>query len=134
MGRYKGLFSTAVCLIVLFVVLVLPFEYRKETKKNKELTEELTTAQEEIKELEYRLEEKEGEIVDLEESLDFYTDFSWELSEQCDFYDQNACIVTVSGEKYHRYECYHWQTGNGFWIFNVEYAESLGYEPCLDCY
>lgn len=77
--------------------------------------------------LEDSIESKEGIIEYYKETLESY-------SEECRFFDENSGIVTVSGEKYHTYDCWHWQTGNGFLIYNIAQAESLGYEPCLDCH
>lgn len=49
------------------------------------------------------------------------------------FYHDCACIVTVGGEKYHQYGCSH-IGDSSFYIYNIENAEYLGYEPCLDCW
>lgn len=49
------------------------------------------------------------------------------------FYREHACVVTTAGEKYHRWDCYH-ISGREFYIYNIEKAEVLGYEPCLDCW
>lgn len=49
------------------------------------------------------------------------------------FYEQNAVICTTEGYRYHRYGCGHLQ-GHNYYIFNTEYAKSMGYTPCLDCF
>lgn len=64
------------------------------------------------------------------------TNLKNELSDtECDlyFYKANAVFVTSTGYKYHEFDCYH-IAGRPYWIYNVEAAESMGYEPCLDCY
>lgn len=59
-----------------------------------------------------------------------------EAEDKLDFFEKNACIVSETGNKYHKYDCPHATEfmANGFYIFNVEYAEYYGYEPCKDCY
>lgn len=49
------------------------------------------------------------------------------------FFRQNACIVTVSGRKYHHWGCHH-IAGSRYYIYNIELAQSYGYEPCEDCW
>ncbi len=56
-----------------------------------------------------------------------------ELRNELEFYRDNAVIVTESGEKYHKYGCYH-LLGSRYYIYNVELAESFGYTPCSDCW
>lgn len=70
----------------------------------------------------------------LEDELE-HLEQEWEEAEnELDFWDDHAVIVTSSeGEKYHRYSCYHWK-GSSFYIYNIELAEYMGYEPCEDCF
>ena len=56
-----------------------------------------------------------------------------ETADELDFYRNNAVIVTVSGEKFHCWGCYHLE-GRRYYIYNVELAEDMGYEPCADCW
>lgn len=49
------------------------------------------------------------------------------------FFRTGACIVTTSGSKYHHWGCYHID-GSRYYIYNVELAESYGYDPCADCW
>ena len=56
-----------------------------------------------------------------------------EVSPELDFYRNHACIVTTAGEKYHRWDCPH-ISGRDLYIYNIELAESMGYEPCADCW
>ncbi len=53
---------------------------------------------------------------------------------QCDFFDENLCIVTPEGEKYHTYDCYHWRNSNEVYIYTINESEYYGYKPCLDCH
>ena len=57
-----------------------------------------------------------------------------EMREENNFYRRYACIVTESGEKYHRYRCPYLSDMTSFWIYNTEAAEGRGYEPCSNCY
>lgn len=50
------------------------------------------------------------------------------------FFAMNACIVTPSGEKYHRLHCSHISDTESYMIFNVKTAELFGYGKCSDCY
>ncbi|MGI6027272.1 MAG: hypothetical protein ACOX7G_09935 [Candidatus Scatomorpha sp.] len=51
-----------------------------------------------------------------------------------EFVDSNVVFVTQAGGKYHRYSCYYFQNSDsGYYVFNVEYAKWLGYQPCLEC-
>ena len=52
---------------------------------------------------------------------------------ELNFWNEYAVIVTEAGEKYHHYGCYHLNDCSSIWIYNIAAAESLGYEPCLDC-
>lgn len=54
-------------------------------------------------------------------------------SAELEFYRSNAVFVTVSGEKYHCYGCHH-LTGHRYFIYNIELAKEMGYEPCSDCW
>ena len=56
-----------------------------------------------------------------------------EMSAENAFYNFHACIVTESGEKYHRYGCQYVENATSFWIYNIEAAEGRGYEPCSVC-
>lgn len=51
-----------------------------------------------------------------------------------EFVDSYVVFVTGSGEKYHRFNCSYFQNNSQeFYVFNSNYAKSLGYEPCLAC-
>lgn len=52
---------------------------------------------------------------------------------ELEFYRSNAVFVTVSGEKYHCYGCHH-LTGHRYFIYNIDLAREMGYEPCSDCW
>lgn len=49
------------------------------------------------------------------------------------FFHDNAVICTTQGYRYHRYDCPHLKD-TPYYIFNIEYAEAMGYSPCLDCW
>lgn len=53
-------------------------------------------------------------------------------TQELNFWEDHAVICTTEGKKYHHYGCGHLD-GRSIYIFNIEYAKSLGYTPCLDC-
>ena len=55
------------------------------------------------------------------------------IESEYDFYHDGAAIVTENGNYYHRYNCDK-VTADSYWIYNTEYAEWLGYEPCKYCW
>lgn len=55
------------------------------------------------------------------------------IQSEYDFYHNGAAIVTEDGNYYHRYNCDK-VTADSYWIYNTEYAEWLGYEPCKYCW
>ena len=56
-----------------------------------------------------------------------------ESYDELNFYRNNAVIVTLNGEKFRCWGCYHLD-GRRYFIYNIELAESMGYEPCADCW
>ena len=57
-----------------------------------------------------------------------------EIKDEYNFYNESACVVSgVNGKKYHRYTCQYVDDFTEYYIFNVNYAEYLGYEPCSAC-
>ena len=56
-----------------------------------------------------------------------------EIKDEYEFYHDYAVIVTKTGKRYHRYDCYHINNRN-FYIYNISNAEAKGYTPCLDCF
>ena len=74
---------------------------------------------------------------ELNNTKKLYTDTRDSLlkaQEQCDFFDENLCIVTPTGEKYHTYDCYHWRNSDEIYICTINEADYYGYKPCLDCH
>ena len=55
------------------------------------------------------------------------------VEDEYQFFHEYAVIVTTTGKKYHRYDCYH-INNRRFYIYNIENAKAQGYTPCLDCY
>ena len=82
------------------------------------------------------LNEKLSRMIEYKDDLnDRCNDYSSQLSSlqnKLNFWNNNAVICTTAGKKYHNYGCGHLE-GRSFYIFNTEYAEYLGYTPCLDC-
>lgn len=51
------------------------------------------------------------------------------------FVDRIVVFCTDKGEKYHKFNCPHFQNNrDSVYVFNISYAKSLGYEPCQDCF
>lgn len=68
----------------------------------------------------------------LSERLDRLSEIMSERDEERIFWKDYAVIVTEAGEKYHTYGCQYIQ-GRDFWIYNIDAAIGMGYEPCSTC-
>lgn len=91
-----------------FVLLVVNFI----TEDNTEFEQELAEAEEQNRKLEQELQQDR---------------------EKLDFFDGHIVMVEDDNTNlYHKYECYRFK-GNDFWVYNVENAEYLGYDPCPNC-
>ena len=55
-----------------------------------------------------------------------------EYGDAAAFYDEYAVCVSDINDYYHKYGCSRFDDSE-FWIFNLEYAEYQGYEPCPYC-
>lgn len=49
------------------------------------------------------------------------------------FFLDNAVFVTEHGEKYHRFQCQYIRNST-YWIYNVEAAQSHGFDACSVCF
>lgn len=56
-----------------------------------------------------------------------------EAENDLNYLSMSAVFVPTVGMKYHHYDC-KYLDGMSFHIYNVELAESKGYEPCSECY
>lgn len=113
------------CIIVLFFAFVVNIygAYRMNTN----LESQLSTAENEITALNYELSGLEKENAILRNENNSYYVFSR-------FINDNVVFVTEAGGKYHRFDCQYFQERDGgYYVFNVEYAQWLGYQPCLVC-
>lgn len=54
------------------------------------------------------------------------------VKDEYKFFNKYAVIVTTTGKKYHRYNCYH-INGKELHIYNTANAEAKGYTACPDC-
>jgi hypothetical protein len=116
------------CIIVLFCCLagssVLLYYSNSYYKYYKAETEELN---EEIS-------NKELVVSAYLENINYLKSRNNELASFVDFINNNVVFVTEAGGKYHRYDCQYFQERDGWcYVFNVEYAQWLGYHPCLVC-
>jgi len=54
------------------------------------------------------------------------------IKPEYEFYHEHAVVCDTDKYYYHHFECSNFE-GESFYIFNSEYAKSLGYLPCDDC-
>mgnify|MGYP001623789693 FL=1 len=91
---------------------------------------------EELETLNHQLETKYQTEKNIEKSLserlDRLSEIMSERDEERIFWKDYAVIVTEAGEKYHTYGCQYIQ-GRDFWIYNIDAAIGMGYEPCSTC-
>lgn len=53
--------------------------------------------------------------------------------EKLEFFDEFIVFVEDDNtDLYHKYECYRFR-GEDFWAYNIDQADSLGYQPCPTC-
>lgn len=91
-----------------FVLLVVNFI----SEDNTEFEQELAEAEEQNRKLEQELQQGR---------------------EKLDFFDEHIVMIENDNTNlYHKYECYRFK-GNDYWIYNIENAEYLGYDPCPNC-
>lgn len=76
---------------------------------------------------------KEGQSKGYSDGYDKGYAFYEEIEDEYQFYHKSAVLVTKTGERYHRYDCYHVKN-RPLKIFNIENAKVKGYTPCLDCF
>lgn len=89
----------------------------------------------EITDLQNDLAEKTEQNETLEEETSKLRLRIYDLNQNQDelnFWRNFAVIVTEYGEKYHTYGCQYIENKN-FWIYNIDAAIGMGYEPCSVC-
>ena len=86
----------------------------------------ITADTEDATESEQELEQALEQNRELEQALQQNRD-------KLDFFDNHIVMIEDDNTNlYHKYECYRFK-GNDFWVYNVENAEYLGYDPCPNC-
>lgn len=110
-------------------------------KKNQKLEKDIVQLKSELAQINTELSDSKSKLKDVEKELKDSEELTAKMSktlinslEQCIFFDDYAGIITTTGNKYHTYECQHWDNGNPFYIYNIDLAIAKGYEPCLDCH
>lgn len=104
---------------------------KDEADKYKKQYEEANNS---LSELTHKYDGQKQELEYMKASYDTLDDSYMDLMDECYFYEEGACVVSaVEGKKYHRYSCQYVDDFTEYYIFNVEYAESLGYTPCSVC-
>ena len=68
----------------------------------------------------------------LHDELDALYDNYYAIYDEYDFFHEHAVFCSEDNNYYHSYDCPDWDR-EGFWIFNVEYAEYTEYTPCPYC-
>lgn len=119
--------------IVIFIIaLVSGNIYQASELTN--LSSKYTALKGENKELKSKNKELLSQNESLDSDMQHYRTKYFNMKDEYNFYENHACIVSsVAGEKYHRYSCQYVDNFTEFYIFNINYAESLGYEPCSVC-
>ena len=69
---------------------------------------------------------KNKEMFELEVKID-------SMESEVFFYEYAAVIATNEDGRYHTYDCPYWQSVDGFYVFNPEYASHNGFKPCPYC-
>lgn len=75
---------------------------------------------------------EESRISEMESTISSLKSKYSEASSDLNFWENNAVLVTETGDKYHRKGCQYVQ-GRNFLIYNVEKAVEEGYSPCSVC-
>ena len=105
-------------------------ELNQEVSKLKQQNDTLSSQNLEHLENIESLEQMRDTLIDSRDELKTRLD---KISPEYNFYHEHAAIVVAySGQKYHKYNCYH-TAGKSIYIYNVEAAKSRGYAPCEDC-
>lgn len=129
-NRWK-VFSMILIVACVSLVVCCLTQYNQATEAAAELEE----AEQEYARLEYlyeALKERRSALVEENRAYEKEIRSLKEDRERLRFWDNFAVIVTVSGEKYHTYGCPYIDESD-FYIFNIENAKYLGYEPCSYC-
>lgn len=121
-----GIFCT---LLAAGLVCVSVLWWDDSTKFRAELAEKQAEINQIRRDYERKIELNENEIFNLQIKYNRLVD----NQDAYNFYHRYACIVTGAGEKYHSYGCHYLENMSSYWIFNIEYAKYLGYEPCQYC-
>ena len=90
------------------------------------------TSQAQIQAQQERITQLETSVGDKDTAITSYRTRIAGYQQELRFWENNAVIVTQSGEKYHTYWCQYIE-GKDFTIYNVESAVRRGYEPCSVC-
>ena len=53
--------------------------------------------------------------------------------EELRFWDHSAVIVMADEDTYHSYGCKYLDTDGGYLVYDILFADSLGFEPCIWC-
>lgn len=86
-----------------------------------------------VRYLEKRNDRLEDDVDDLQEELDQFYDYYEETFNKIAFFDRVVVFIEDDGtNRYHKYDCDQF-IGNSFWAYNVEAAESKGFDPCPIC-
>ena len=103
----------AILLVISVSVIISQRRYTNQLKSNVEYYKE-------------RLKEKDDTISNLKNDVR-------SMKNELNFYENNAVIVTINGQKYHKHTC-QYIVGKNYYIYNIAAAEHYGYEPCDICF
>lgn len=124
-------------IFVLFIVILILYGYHytysvRMESKLEEFRTEIQLKEETIEEQENTISEYKNRAADRSEELRDISKELNDMSRELSFWRRYAVIVKRTGEKYHTYGCQYVE-GREFWIYNIEAAEGMGYEPCSVC-
>lgn len=143
-----------VCVIAICLVVLNVLQYTKSKEdiaaleeQNLAITQELGEKEKQLEDYKTQLQEKSSELDNLEASIDQLEseienlevgidllEIDLEImTSQVEFYDKHVVFVSDDGTNvYHNLRCEDFDTSY-FWAFNVELAETRGYDPCPKC-
>ena len=142
MGKGKSVFAIIACVVVVAAFLWSISSLNEARDENESLKNEIDLLERNAEHSANLVAVRDDRIKELSEKLDELRSVDREnlilkiridaMSEELEFWRDSAVIVTLAGEKYHTYDCYHID-GRRYFIYNIELAKTKGYQPCLDC-
>lgn len=126
------------CLVVMVImggiIYGLNNDLRASQSKALKQQIEVTELSTKVDEFQDTILDQESEIAMLKLELRSTNSTVQEYREKAEFLDNRIAMVTLTGQKYHTYDCHYFQNSDGFYAYNVEAAKAKGYTPCSVCH